>query len=675
MSREGEAVADWRDQILGEFTPGVEPLTVVADPDGLLAEEAILGALRARGFEVFSFEDSIAFRFFYESRYRSHWDRGDLADLVVVVGDEESDLQEVPYDVLQAGRQLSFQLGDLFPKLSGSVVNALDRGDLDALYTAQAREPPARRLGEAQTEIFVLRHLFRFVPETIRLASDLLRFLLRRHYRRLRLPRTLEHRLIRELRKDAVFEPWPLAQIVPDREAFFAFLQERWPIFLDRQTSGSVAVHEAAERYGLAFGGPAEIPFDHPDVLVYIDNLFLEGALRPIAHPGGHEVAGSWALAGIEIDPQAHRRRRLDGLLKSIEETIPKDAASHQAWLAFAPRWAQVNALVFGADAGTLDGNALERYRSIRGRIDEAFTAWIRQRFETLHNLPPSPPVMIHQVPRLLARRLQESKGGRVALVVMDGLALDQWVVVRELLAQQRPELRFREDSLFAWIPTLTMVSRQACFAGRPPLYFASSIDGTDREPSAWKRFWGDEGLSPVEAVYEKNLRDPVDVARVEELVSHPGARAVGLVVDAVDRIMHGMTLGSAGMHNQVKLWTERGALAALLDALLNRGFAVFLTSDHGNVEARGCGAPKERSLAELRGQRARVYRDRGLRSRVATRFPDAIEWPTTGLPEDYLALLAPARRAFVRESERPVSHGGITLEEVVVPFVEIERN
>jgi len=257
-----------------KFTPGGERLTVVADLDGLLLEEAILETLQARGFELVSFEDRIAFRFFYESRYRSHRDRGDLADLVVVVGDEESCLHEVPYDVLQAGRQLSFQLGDLFPKLSGSVVNALDRGDLDALYTAQAREPPARRLGEAQTEMFVLRHLFQFAPETIRLASDLLRFLLRRHYRRLRLPGTLEHRLIRELRKDPVFKQWPLAQIVPDREAFFAFLQERWPIFLDRQTSGSVAVHESTERYGLAFHGPAELPFDHPDVRVYIDNLF-----------------------------------------------------------------------------------------------------------------------------------------------------------------------------------------------------------------------------------------------------------------------------------------------------------------------------------------------------------------------------------------------------------------
>ena len=393
--------------------------------------------------------------------------------------------------------------------------------------------------------------------------------------------------------------------------------------------------------------------------------------------PADRRSPSPWARAGIAIDPRADRERRLDGLLKSVAESIPDDAARHDDWLAFAPRWAQVNALVFGADTGIASGggdDTTERYDRLRDRIDETFTAWIRQRFETLHNLPPSPPVMIHQIPRSLARRLHESTGGRVALVVMDGLALDQWAAVRESLAQQRPGLRFREGSLFAWIPTLTMVSRQACFAGRPPFYFAGSIHSTDRDPSAWKRFWEDEGLDPAEVVYAKNLRERSSLGAVEELVSDPRTRAVGLVVDAVDRIMHGMTLGSAGMHNQIRQWTGGGMLAALLDTLLDHSFAVFLTSDHGNVETRGCGAPKEGSVADLRAQRVRIFSDPTLRSRVAQRNPDALEWSTSGLPEDYLALLAPGRRSFVRESERPVSHVGITLEEVVVPFVEIER-
>ena len=671
----GTATAGWRGEILREFTPGVARLTVVDDPDGLLAETGIVEALRARGFEVVPVDDRIAFRFFYESRYRSRRDRGDLPDVVAVFTMGEAHEHAVPYDLWQAGRKWSFSLGGLFPKLSWPVVNGLDRSDLETLYAAQVQEPPARPLGESRTRRFVLRHVFGIAPESVKQASDLLRVLLRLHYLRLRLPCHLERHLIGMLRRKLLFRPWPLVQIVPERDAFFGFLQERWPIFLDRLTSGPAAVRETPPAYAPAFSGPAELPFDHPDVRVYVDNLFLEGALRPVAHPRGREIAEPWARAGVAIDPRADRRRRLDGLLESVEASLPDDGAVHYDWLDFAPRWAQLNALVFDADADPAGEQARARYERIRDCIDERFTAWLRRRFEALHNLPPSTPVMIHHVPRALARRVHESADSKVALVVMDGLALDQWVVVRAALAEQRPGLRFREDSLFAWIPTLTTVSRQACFAGRLPRYFPTSIDSTGREPAAWKRFWGDEGLDAARVVYAKNLRESSDLETVDGLVSRPKVRVAGLVVDAVDRIMHGMKLGSAGLHNQVRQWTRGGVLASLLDSLFDRGFEVFLTSDHGNVETTGCGAPQEGSVAELPGRRVRVFSDPALRARVAKRFPGALEWPASGLPENYLALLAPARRSFVRKSERPVAHGGVTLEEVVVPFVAIERS
>ena len=666
--------AGWRGQILREFTPGVARLTIVDDPDGLLAEAGIVEALRSRGFEVVSLNDRIAFRFFYESRYRSRRGRGDSADVVAAFTGARHE-HVVPYDLWRASRRLSFSLHDLFPRLSWAVVQEMNPSDLDALHAAQAQEPPKRPLDQFRTRKFTLRHVFGIAPETLRQASDLLGVLLRLHYRRLRLTWDMERHLVRALQQKPAFRPWPLAQIVPDRDAFFAFLQERWPIFLDRLTSGPAAVRETPPGYAPAFSGPAELPFDHPDVRVYVDNLFLEGALRPVAHPRGREVAEPWARAGVAIDPRADRRRRLDGLLKSVEASLPGDGARHYDWLDFGPRWARVNALVFDPDADPAGEDARVRYGRIRDRIDERFTAWLRRHFEALHNLPPSTPVMIHHVPRALARRVHEAADRKVALVVMDGLALDQWVTVRAALAEQRPGLLFREDSLFAWIPTLTTVSRQACFAGRLPRYFPTSIDSTGREPAAWRRFWGDEGLDAARVVYAKNLRESSDLEVVSELASRPRVRVAGLVVDAVDRIMHGMKLGSAGMHNQVRQWTRGGMLASLLDILFERGFEVFLTSDHGNVETTGCGAPREGSVADLPGRRARIFSDPALRTRVAKRFPGALAWPASGLPESYLALLAPARRSFVREAERPVAHGGITLEEVVVPFVAIERS
>ena len=58
----------------------------------------------------------------------------------------------------------------------------------------------------------------------------------------------------------------------------------------------------------------------------------------------------------------------------------------------------------------------------------------------------------------------------------------------------------------------------------------------------------------------------------------------------------------------------------------------------------------------------------------MQARFPEAIAWPSIGLPADYLPLFAPGRSAFVQEGERIVGHGGVILEEVVVPFIRIER-
>ena len=146
------------------------------------------------------------------------------------------------------------------------------------------------------------------------------------------------------------------------------------------------------------------------------------------------------------------------------------------------------------------------------------------------------------------------------------------------------------------------------------------------------------------------------------------------MVVDKVDRIMHGMELGTAGMHNQVRQWTTQGYMAQLLNLLLDHGFQVTVTADHGNIEAVGFGRPMEGVVADLRGERVRVYPDSSLRATVQRRFAETIAWPAIGLPGDFLPLLAPGRRAFISPGERIVAHGGITIEELVVPMIHVER-
>lgn len=322
-------MSSWRDQILKEFTPKVARLTLVADPDGLLLEEGILEGVRERGFELIPFEDHIAFRYAYESKFRLRWDRGEHTDLVVVLRSQASDLSGLPYDLLQAGRRLSFNLGDIFPNLSYPVVTALDRGDLDALYEAQKRHAPGQ-LGDNATKEFVLRHVFEIAPELVKQPSDLLRVLLRRHYRGQRIPTDLDERFIQLLRQNNVFDDWPLETLVSDREAFFAFLQERWPIFLDREAAkGTSGVREDEKPYGLSIEGPVELPFDHHDIRVYIDNLFVEGLLHSVSHDHADALSKTWVGIGVRTAPIEDRSRRLGKLIDSLQTSIPAEDAKH----------------------------------------------------------------------------------------------------------------------------------------------------------------------------------------------------------------------------------------------------------------------------------------------------------------------------------------------------------
>jgi len=68
-----------------------------------------------------------------------------------------------------------------------------------------------------------------------------------------------------------------------------------------------------------------------------------------------------------------------------------------------------------------------------------------------------------------VSTRFDEPGKQKVALLVLDGLALDQWLVLRGAGTTTSPvTVPFR--SSIAWVPTITLVSRQAVFAGKPPL-------------------------------------------------------------------------------------------------------------------------------------------------------------------------------------------------------------
>lgn len=661
-------MSSWRDAILNDFIPNVSKLTLVADPDCLLTEEKLALQLRERGFDLIEFTDPVEFRYAYESQYRSIWDRGEHTDLVVVLRLQNEELESLPYDLLQAGRKLSFNLGDLFPNLSYSVIEKLDRSLLDSLFEAQRKSPPDR-MGDNATKDFILRHVFGIAAELIGGEVELLRVLLRLHYSKLNLPLMLAERLIQVLNGYSEFNTWPLAEIVPDEEAFFAFLQERWPLFLFR-LGATNRVHDDSTEHSLKYPGPNCLPFDHQDIKVYIDNLFLEGKLTPVETTGVIGDTESWVRSGIAMPGVDNEELRISRLFELVEKELPTAQARYSDWIAFALKWAELSSLVHCSNST----DYTTWLREVGNAINATFAGWLADHYCSLINLPPTNPAMLHHVPRRLARDIEDSSDRRAALIVVDGLALDQWVTIRHILQKEDADLVMRESATFAWIPTLTSVSRQSIFSGKPPFYFPSSINSTNSEEKLWKQFWEGHGLSRLDIAYQRGLGDG-EASNVLENIVHPGkTKVVGVVVDKVDKIMHGMQLGSAGMHNQIKQWCQGGFLVSLVGQLLEFGYDVWLTADHGNIQCDGKGRPSEGVIAETRGERVRVYPTPELRAQVAQSFPFAHEWEPVGLPTDYFPLVAAGHDAFVNPGEAIVGHGGVAIEEVIVPLVKFER-
>lgn len=671
----------WRTRILQEFTPAlasVTRLTVVSDPDELLVEQGVLDELRAAGFELIPFDDPVAFRFQYERHFREIWDRGEATNLVVVLRTLQQNVEDLPYDILEEARRekrvLRFNIAELFPQLVPSVVRGLDRRCFDPLWQAVTEHQPGQ-LGDQQTRDFILRHVFQVIPEFIKSPAQLLRMLLERHYKGIVAPRAIDEFLVSRLRAAGGWTNWPLEQIVPDREAFLAFLQERWPRFLSHVGSrkdGAVASPEVG--YGMRVPGPLDLPFDHEDVRVYIDNLFAEGLLVPVRAPEG--MAPGWWTMGVEQDdPATLAAARWTRLAELVVDALPSVDADRAVWLAFAPRFAEWLALGrrLASPLNTPDAVALY------GRVEQRFSEWMRVHFAGLSNQAYWPaPTMVHHIPHFLSIAMKRKLVEKCALVVIDGLALDQWAVLRDRLDATR-EGRFRMDdgAVFAWVPTLTGVSRQAIFAGKVPLMFASSVGSNHREKDQWESLWAEAGLlGPAvgyvghgQVAWESFLGD------VRTRAEHHKCRALGIIVNTVDRMMHGMHQGAAGMHALVQHWSETGELQVLLGILFDNGFDVWITSDHGNVEAKGIGKPNVGLTAETRGERVHVFQTALQRDQLAGVYPGSIPWGGAGLPDDYHSLLAPHQGAFAPSGVVIVGHGGMAVEEVIVPFVRVRRS
>lgn len=660
-------MSEWREQIVRRIVPNTARVTAVSDADGLLRDPGVFQAIQAKGFAIVQFEDSVSFRFDYESRFRSKWDAGEKSELVVVFKPGEYEFDTLPADVLANAHRLSFTLKDIFPKLSYVVVSQLETIYFDALYRAQQQYATAP-LDETQTLGFVLRQVFQIEPAVIKSLPDLLKMLCERHYRKLSIPALLDEYLVAALQQNPDFHAWPLEIIVPHAAAFWEFLNERWPIYVRASRGGTMVIQEKAAQ--LKYPGPEVLPFGHDAVRVHIDNLFEDGLLTPVEWEWNQALDQKWIRVGLLGNKVENTELRFEELGKNIDRDLPGKGSAPQDWLKFASRYAQAR-MLWTQITPAKRAEYQTSFDQLCAHANQQFYDWLVANYGGIFNYPASSPLMVHHIPGYISHQFKSKQCQRAAFILVDGLAIDQWLILKDVLKGQGLNTPIEESALFAWLPSITPISRQAAYAGKVPRYFADTLHRTDRDETGWRQFWADHALSPAEVAFVDVHGNDADLAKIDDVITSQ-TRAIGITLFKVDKIMHGMQLGLVGMAGQVRTWGEEGFLSSLLSHLRSLGFDVFISADHGNTEAVGIGTPKEGVLSDKGGERCRIYSDPAFTKTCLATFPQTLVWDHAGLPDNLTTLLAPHGKAFATKDTTLLSHGGPSLEEVCVPFLRI---
>ncbi len=103
--------------------------------------------------------------------------------------------------------------------------------------------------------------------------------------------------------------------------------------------------------------------------------------------------------------------------------------------------------------------------------INEKFQYWMLENYGMIVSLPPYPkPKMVHHIPDFLKSRHKE----KTALLVLDGMSFYNWKQIRTGLKEMGFYLE--ENGVFAWVPSLTSVSRQAIFSVKIKFKFGDTI-------------------------------------------------------------------------------------------------------------------------------------------------------------------------------------------------------
>lgn len=262
--------------------------------------------------------------------------------------------------------------------------------------------------------------------------------------------------------------------------------------------------------------------------------------------------------------------------------------------------------------------------------------------------------------PVLISRAIEyiHENSSRFVIIVMDGMSEFDW----NIISASFRGIPYEQTAAFAMIPTTTSVSRQCMLSNKYPSQLI--------EP--WKQ--SKEKAEFIACAKELGYtEDQIGYARGYDAEFSSFVRCGAVIINDVDDMVHAQQQGRLGMFNDITVLAKKSKLADATKRFLAAGYDVYITSDHGNTPCIGLGKLMGTGVEmETKSRRMLVLKDFADKETLLEKY-GLIEYPKYYLTKDYDYLICDVGDSFDAKGEEVMTHGGITLDEVVVPFIKIK--
>ena len=190
-------------------------------------------------------------------------------------------------------------------------------------------------------------------------------------------------------------------------------------------------------------------------------------------------------------------------------------------------------------------------------------------------------PRVVHKIMAHIERTY--SIGHKVALVVVDGLSYWQYTILEKYFSDEC--ITAKNNVCYAWIPSVTQQSRQAIFRGAAPEH--NYIQNPTNEKKLWYNYWCSRNYEDFHVRYGYETLPDI----------HQEVERLAFVTMTVDDDMHSAH-SMKQLYNDTEEWAKN--FVKTLRSIIDKGFEIILTADHGGVPSYGWGNLSQQEKAAL---------------------------------------------------------------------------